>query len=94
MRIFAENKKVEDYEKEQLRETADSANSGIRQYGIYSAIVFQMLATMGIGFWGGKKLNDYLQVQNNLVTIGIGLAFMALAFYNLLRQLKNVQNEK
>lgn len=78
-------------EKENLEEAAKNANAGFRQYGIYSAIVFQMLATMGLAFWGGKKLNDHFQVQNNLLTIGIGFLGMGVAFYNLLRQLKNVQ---
>lgn len=67
------------------------AQSGMRQYGIYSAIVFQMLATMGLSFWGGKKLNDHFGIQNNLLTIGIGFVGMAVAFYFLLHQLKNVQ---
>ena len=69
--------------------------NGLRQYGIYSAIVFQMLATMGLGFWGGKKINDYFEVESNLLTVGIGFLAMALAFYNLLQQLKRVQgNDK
>lgn len=71
------------------------AGNSMRQYGVYSAVVFQMLATMGLAFWGGKKLNDYLELQNNLLTVGIGLLGMVLAFYNLLRQLKRIQdNEK
>lgn len=69
--------------------------NGFRQYGVYSAVVFQMLATMGLAFWGGKKLSDYLEFKNNLLTVGIGLLGMVLAFYNLLKQLKNIQdNEK
>ena len=79
---------------EKFNEDLKEASGGLRQYGVYSAIVFQMLATMGLGFWGGKKLNDHFGVQNNLLTIGIGLAAMALAFYNLLAQLKKVQNDK
>jgi hypothetical protein len=67
--------------------------NGFRQYGIYSAIVFQMLATMGIAFWGGKKLNDHFEIQSNLLTVGIGFLGMGLAFYSLLHQLKNIQNE-
>ena len=66
--------------------------NGLRQYGVYSAIVFQMLATMGLAFWGGKKINDYLKFENDLLTVGIGFLGMALAFYNLLHQLKNVQD--
>ena len=67
--------------------------NGLRQYGIYSAIVFQMLATMGLGFWGGKKINDYFEFESNLLTVGIGFLAMALAFYNLLQQLKRVQGD-
>ena len=66
----------------------------MRQYGIYSAIVFQMLATMGLAFWGGKKLNDHFGLQNNLLTIGVGFIGMGIAFYFLIHQLKNVQNSK
>ena len=68
--------------------------NGLRQYGVYSAIVFQMLATMGLSFWGGKKLNDYFEIKSNLLTIGIGFLGMGLAFYNLLRQLKNIQDNE
>lgn len=67
--------------------------NGLRQYGIYSAIVFQMLATMGLGFWGGKKINDYFEFESNLLTVGIGFLAMVLAFYNLLQQLKRVQGD-
>ena len=64
---------------------------GLRQYGVYSAVVFQMLATMGLGFWGGKKINDYYEIESNLLTVAIGFTAMGLAFYNLLKQLKNIQ---
>ena len=67
--------------------------NGLQQYGIYSAIVFQMLATMGLGFWGGKKINDYFEFESNLLTVAIGFLGMALAFYNLLQQLKRVQGD-
>jgi hypothetical protein len=69
------------------------AKNGLRQYGVYSAIVFQMLATMGLSFWGGKKLNDYFEIDRNLLTVGIGFLGMGLAFYSLLRQLKKVQGD-
>ena len=75
-------------------EKTNSPNS-ISQYGKYSAVVTQMLATMGISFWGGKKLNDYWEISNNLLTVFIGLLGMSLAFYNLLRQLNQIEkNEK
>ena len=67
--------------------------NGLRQYGVYSAIVFQMLATMGLAFWGGKKINDHFGFETNLLTVGIGFLGMFLAFYNLLQQLKSVQRD-
>ena len=44
--------------------------NGLRQYGVYSAIVFQMLATMGLAFWGGKKINDHFEIERNPPRIG------------------------
>ena len=80
-----------DFSKEDARRFA---TGGLRQYGVYSAVVFQMLATIGLAFWGGRKLNDYWEIKSNLLTLVIGLAGMALAFYSLLRQLKNIQKNE
>ncbi|QDP86378.1 AtpZ/AtpI family protein [Chryseobacterium sp. SNU WT5] len=74
--------------------TEKKASWGMRQYGVYSTVVFQILATMGLAFWGGKKINDYFEVKSNLLTLAIGLTGMALAFYNLLRQLKEIQKDE
>ena len=68
--------------------------SGTRQYGIYSAIVFQMLAIIALGFWGGKKLNDYYEVKNNLLTVGIGFLGFGLSLYSTVKALNRVNNEK
>lgn len=70
------------------------ARNGMRQYAAYSAVVFQMLATMGLSFWGGKKLNDHFEIESNLLTVGIGFLGMGLAFYNLLNQLKKIQGNE
>ena len=67
--------------------------NGLRQYGVYSAIVFQMLATMGVAFWGGKKLNDYFELNNNLLTVFVGLSGLGLALYNTLKQLENLNKK-
>ncbi|MBV2225205.1 MAG: AtpZ/AtpI family protein [Cloacibacterium sp.] len=59
-------------------------------YGIYSSIVFQMLAIIALGFWGGKKINDYLEFPNDLLTVVIGLAGLGLALYSTLKKLENI----
>lgn len=80
--------------KESPTDNEKKASWGMRKYGIYSTVVFQMMATMGLAFWGGKKINDYFEFESNLLTIGIGLTGLALAFYNLLRQLKEIQKDE
>ena len=72
----------------------DFGQSSLRQYGRYSSIVFLMLATMGLGFWGGKKINDYFGIESNLLTVAIGLSAMGLALYSLIKQLNNLQKNE
>ncbi|WP_034691075.1 AtpZ/AtpI family protein [Kaistella palustris] len=68
--------------------------NGLRQYGVYSAVVFQMLATMGLAFWGGNWLNEYFAFHGKILIVAVGFLGMGLAFYNLLHQLKNIQKNE
>ena len=49
-----------------------------------------MLAIIALGFWGGKKINDYLELPNDLLTVAIGLSGLGLALYSTLKQLENI----
>lgn len=69
-------------------------NSGFRKYGVYSSVVFQMMAIIALGFWGGKKLNDYWGLNNNLITVGIGLLGLSLALYNTVKQLERINKKE
>ena len=89
--MHPKNTDNDDFSKDDARRFAQGS---LREYGVYSVVVFQMLATIALGFWGGKKLNDYWEIKSNLVTIAIGFTGMALAFYSLLRQLKNIQKNE
>ncbi|SFI05420.1 AtpZ/AtpI family protein [Halpernia frigidisoli] len=60
----------------------------MKDYGFYSTVVFQMLATIGLAFWGGNWLTKHFEMQTNLMTVGIGFLGLALALYNTLRLLK------
>lgn len=84
---------VENHSNQEFNEEDEKnyKKNGLRQYGVYSAIVFQMLSTMGLAFWGGNQLTEYLELPNQLLTVGVGFLGMGLAFYNLLNQLKRVQ---
>lgn len=86
-----ENPTEQEFSKEDREEYKKSP---FRQYGVYSSIVFQMLAIIALGFWGGKKLNDYFEINNNLLTVGIGFLGLGLALYNTLKQLDNLNKEE
>lgn len=90
-KMSEENPTQQEFSKEDMQEYKKNP---FRQYGIYSSIVFQMLAIIALGFWGGKKLNDYFGIGNNLLTVGIGFLGLGLALYNTLKQLENLNKEK
>lgn len=81
----------QEFSKEDMKEYKESP---YRQYGVYSSIVFQMLAIIALGFWGGKKLNDYFEVKSNLITVGVGFLGLGLSLYNTLKQLERINKEK
>ncbi len=86
-----ENPTEQEFSKEDEKEYNQSP---FRQYGVYSSIVFQMLAIIALGFWGGKKLNDYFEIKNNLLTVGVGFLGLGLSLYNTLKQLENLNKNK
>lgn len=86
-----ENPTEQEFIKEDREEYKESP---FRQYGVYSSIVFQMLAIIGLGFWGGKKLNDYFEVKSNLITVGVGFLGLGLSLYNTLKQLERINNKE
>jgi hypothetical protein len=65
----------------------------MKDYGFYSTVVFQMLATIGLAFWGGNWINHYYGFQNNLLTVAIGFLGLSLALYNTLRLLKHKEEQ-
>lgn len=85
-----ENPTEQEFSKEDREEYKKNP---LRQYGVYSSIVFQMLAIIGLGFWGGKKLNDYFGINNNLLTVGLGVTGMILALYSTLKQLNSMNKD-
>jgi hypothetical protein len=88
------NKEIPQKNREENETDKNFRKNPFAQYGMYSAFIFQMLATMGISFWGGNKLTEYFEIKNNLLTVGVGFLGMGLAFYNILNQLKNLEKKE
>jgi len=67
---------------------------GLRKYGVYSSVVFQMLFIIGISFWGGNRLNEYLGYTNQLLTVVIGFAGLCFSMYTTLKRLEAINKKE
>jgi len=52
----------------------------------YSAIGFQMIITIGLFTFIGYKIDDYRGSNNRLITAGFALAGVAIALYQVIKQ--------
>jgi hypothetical protein len=53
----------------------------------YSSIAFQMLATIGLGVWGGMKLDEWQGNQLPGWTIGLSMFAIFASLYHFIRSL-------
>jgi hypothetical protein len=53
----------------------------------YSSIGFQMLATIGLGVWGGMKLDAWQGNKTPGWTIGLSMFAIFASLYNFIRSL-------
>jgi membrane protein DedA with SNARE-associated domain len=59
----------------------------VRDYVEFTGFAFQMAILLLIGYWGGKKLDAWLDLSFPVFTILLILIFLALSFYSLIRKL-------
>lgn len=55
----------------------------------YSGIAFQMLGTIGLGVWGGMKIDEWQNNQSPIWTIVLSLTAIGASLYLFIRQLTN-----
>jgi hypothetical protein len=77
------NRSSEPEKKTPLQNTTDKSRS-IAQY---SGIAFQMLGTIGLGVWGGMKLDEWQQNQRPIWTIVLALTAIGASLYLFIRQI-------
>ena len=84
-----------DHEKQKLSANDQDkySDSPLRQYSIYSSIIYKIMAIIAFGKKKKKKLNDYFELNNNLLTVFVGLSGLGLALYNTLKQLENLNKK-
>ena len=62
-------------------------------YAKYSGIAFQMFAIIAIGAFGGVKLDEYLNNQNNLYTIIFSLVAVLAAIFFVIRHILKMSKD-
>jgi hypothetical protein len=65
----------------------DEARQRTSSYTQYSSIAFQMLGTIGLGVWGGMKLDQWQGNRTPGWTIGLSLLAIFASLYLFIRGL-------
>lgn len=64
-------------------------NDRMRAMAKYSGIALQMLATIGLSTWAGTWLDGHYHTKTSWFTIGLMLAGVLIALYQVIRSLTN-----
>jgi len=59
----------------------------LREYAKYSSLIFQMVAIVALGVWGGIELDKVLHMKGPVFTICLTLFATFLALYYLFKTL-------
>ena len=65
----------------------------LNSYGRYSSLAFQMIVILGLGVWGGLKLDSLLKLSFPLFTVILSLIAVLLALYSGLKDFWHMKNQ-
>ena len=68
--------------------------SRINSYARFSGIAFQMFAIIGLGSYGGVKLDENYPNKYSVFTIICSLASVGIAMYYVIKQVTNFSNKE
>jgi F0F1-type ATP synthase assembly protein I len=70
-------------------ENKTSKKSTANSYGFYSSIAFQLVLTVVIGTWIGKKLDEYFQNTSPIITVIFALISTTGGLYIFFKRVLN-----
>ena len=65
----------------------------LNKYARFSGMAVQMGVTIGLGAWGGSKLDEVYQIESKLFTIVLSLLGIAAGLYLVLKEIIKMQKE-
>ena len=78
-----ENRPIESNKSDPLKSTTEKTTSFVQ----FSGIAFQMLGTIGLGVWGGMKIDEWQDNRRPVWTIILSLTAIGASLYLFIRQL-------
>ncbi len=66
----------------------------INAYAKFSGIAFQMIAIIGLGTYGGVKLDEKYPNNYSLFTIILSLASVAIAMFYVIKQVSDTSKKR
>ncbi len=69
-------------------------NKGVNQFAKYSSLAFQMGGIIFLTVWGGKKLDELLDNQNQVFTIILSLFGVVSAIYVAIKDFINMKDKQ
>ena len=67
-------------------------SKSLSNYARYSSLAFQMIAILGLGVWGGIKVDDLLNMSFPLFTVILSFVAVLLAIYSGLKDFLRTKN--
>jgi hypothetical protein len=65
----------------------------LNDYARYSSLAFQMVIILGLGVWGGLKIDGWLKMKFPLFTVVLSFVAVLLAIYNGLKDFWRTKNK-
>ena len=66
----------------------------LNNYARFSGVGFQMLATIGVGVWGGVKLDNIYPNNYQVFTVICALISIGVTLYLVIKQVTKFSNQK
>jgi hypothetical protein len=70
-------------------EPAEKGKNSLKNYAKYSAIGFQMVATIGVFTYAGYRIDEYRQAKSPLVTAFLSLLGVFISLYLVIQSIRN-----
>ena len=73
--------------KKSQQRKSDKAKKGLHDYARYSNLAFRLIAIVLIGFFGGMKLDQVLNLEYPIFTVVLASAGLFLSLYLVIKNL-------